>query len=119
MGKRLSYLMVLVCAFVMMLASAQAGESYRYITSSDGVTSGTTRTTNATMVQNAKDALEEYPDMDEYSKRYLIPGLRYTLTYNPSATAKRFVTVAERFAPQGICISGKYLLITAWDFNET
>ncbi len=115
MGKRISYLMVLVCAFVMMLASAQAGESYSYITV-DMVAAGSTQTTTTDLTNKSNYVLNTYYDMQGSKSHHIIPGLSYTLTYNPKTST--FITAYERFVPQGMCIAGNYILISAYDSAE-
>ncbi len=112
MGKRLSYLIVLVCAFVMMLASAQAGEAYGYITS--GIVYGeTTQETSEDLKDRAEYVLDTYYDMQWSKSNHTIPGLKYTLSYRPSTGT--YSLVYKKFIPQGMCIAGNYLLISAYD----
>lgn len=61
-----------------------------------------------------KEIMKAYPDMSTSIKMYTVPGLKKTISYSSSGA----YNTGNCFVPQGICVAGQYLLISAYDGNE-
>ena len=103
----------LVVIFWCNIAQAAETENYTYVTAKD-VSGSTTQHINVP-IEDSRAVLEEYEDMQGYSKKIVIPGLKYTLSKNNSTG--KYAVVSDRYVPQGICIAGQYILISAYDYN--
>ena len=104
---------ILICMLVMVThAEALGGESYSYITEAN--VSGTTTRQQSVSTAESNATLSSYTSMQDYTGKYVIPGLKTTLT----KTGSSYYVVNNRFAPQGICVAGQYLLISAYDVDN-
>ncbi len=113
MNKFKMFMGMLFC-MIMMMANAKAlgNESYTYITDLHENETTTRQPTVSSSESNS--TIQSFPDMKGYTSKYVIPGMKQTLT--KQGTEYRLEN--NTFVPQGICVAGKYLLISAYDYNK-
>ncbi len=103
---------ILFCMVIMGAnAKALGNEKYTYITELNE--NETTTTENSVSTTESNLTIQENPDMWHYTGKYLIPGLKQTLTKQGT----EYCLEEDSFIPQGICRTIDYLLISAYDIN--
>lgn len=111
MKQGINIILLMLTMMLGLFVRKASAENYSYIGVND-VSGDTTRTPISSSAEE-RQLLSEYPDMSSYTGKYVIPGLKYTLSKN--STTGQYCVATERYVPQGICVAGQYLLITAYD----